>query len=478
MLNNFKTPDWHTSPGVFFVFINDNASVESEFLKDSLSIIISPVDNPSHNTVFIRRKLFRIRQDKKLVFPVNLHTGLVIEVPLQLTIEESRNLLFNLDLLKESLNSFYIQLLPDLVNEFSFLLNHFRRVVIDEQLSESVDLRGFKVYKANLIDNSLHVDGSIVKLSEWNEYVWRKSQYIDFSLGNFLSRYKWIFTIIMLLAIVFYPKDIPREWVDVVNYKSSFSNIEVEYKYYNIKDYSQFRRIMRSYLFQNGFVFQSDKELDKAMIKIVKNHLINKHQKAFDWKNKKLKNALGEIVLPKINELTFITKKLKANDLQTYKRWSRMLNDSLAYPTDYYFDPNVVINAKKAKERNSQFDSNHRKHLGIDLAAKMDSRVHSPIAGRAIIGESERAGRFIAVADSNRIVFFAHCDKFLFLHGENVRQGDAVATVGLTGHTTGPHVHLGTGLIISNGWRQLGNVEFEYQNPLEWLNTLQGEKGE
>jgi hypothetical protein len=41
--------------------------------------------------------------------------------------------------------------------------------------------------------------------------------------------------------------------------------------------------------------------------------------------------------------------------------------------------------------------------------------------------------------------------------------------VGLTGHTTGPHAHVVTGLISKNGNKVIGNVRYKVIDPIKWF---------
>ena len=45
----------------------------------------------------------------------------------------------------------------------------------------------------------------------------------------------------------------------------------------------------------------------------------------------------------------------------------------------------------------------------------------------------------------------------------------SAATVGTTGHTTGPHAHIVTGLIDKRGTKRIGNVKYKVIDPISWF---------
>jgi len=85
-----------------------------------------------------------------------------------------------------------------------------------------------------------------------------------------------------------------------------------------------------------------------------------------------------------------------------------------------------------------------RGSAGLDIAAVVGSAVH-PVAGGTVIDVSEdpRSGKFVMVRHDD-----GHVSSYSHLGNQSVKKGDAVnastvlGTVGMTGHTEGPHVHL------------------------------------
>jgi len=134
-----------------------------------------------------------------------------------------------------------------------------------------------------------------------------------------------------------------------------------------------------------------------------------------------------------------------------------LLNDSLSYITELY---NPTGSATK------------RRHDGLDIGARKGTRILSPFSGTAWTMEDERGGLMIAVAKENDILVFMHCEQRFYLNGQTVMQGDPIASVGTSGHTTGPHVHLVTGKITKTGDRRISDVRYKVLNPFEWYSSV------
>ena len=136
-----------------------------------------------------------------------------------------------------------------------------------------------------------------------------------------------------------------------------------------------------------------------------------------------------------------------------WRYWTSIVSDSISYITEFYHE-------KQTKE--------FRQHNGIDLASKQGARILAPFAAKAWTSKDERGGIIIGLVRKKDVILFMHCDQLLYLDGQEVMQGDPIATVGVTGHTTGPHVHIVTGLIDPNGDKRIGNVRYKVIDPMKW----------
>lgn len=137
-----------------------------------------------------------------------------------------------------------------------------------------------------------------------------------------------------------------------------------------------------------------------------------------------------------------------------WKYWTSIVSDSIAYITEFY---------------HAEATSTQRQHNGIDLASRQGARILAPFAAKAWTSKDERGGTIIALVREKDVILFMHCDQLLYLDGQDVMPGDPIATVGLTGHTTGPHAHIVTGLVSKNGNKQIGNVFYKVINPIDWF---------
>lgn len=84
-------------------------------------------------------------------------------------------------------------------------------------------------------------------------------------------------------------------------------------------------------------------------------------------------------------------------------------------------------------------------HNGLDYALPQGTQVISIAAGKVEwVGEDPLYGNYVRVFHPELRLhsFYAHLEKFLVRQGEPVKRGQALGTVGSTGNSTGPHLHL------------------------------------
>ncbi len=84
-----------------------------------------------------------------------------------------------------------------------------------------------------------------------------------------------------------------------------------------------------------------------------------------------------------------------------------------------------------------------RTHLGVDLALPAGSGISAADSGTVVFSGTEGGyGNLVKLDHGNGIVtYYAHCSRLLVTEGQSVKQGQAIAEVGSTGNSTGPHLH-------------------------------------
>jgi murein DD-endopeptidase MepM/ murein hydrolase activator NlpD len=84
-----------------------------------------------------------------------------------------------------------------------------------------------------------------------------------------------------------------------------------------------------------------------------------------------------------------------------------------------------------------------RTHTGLDFAAPIGTPIHSVMAGKVIFAAFAGAyGRQVQVRHyDGTVTSYSHMSAFSVSVGQVVRAGSQVGAVGITGNTTGPHVH-------------------------------------
>ncbi len=86
-----------------------------------------------------------------------------------------------------------------------------------------------------------------------------------------------------------------------------------------------------------------------------------------------------------------------------------------------------------------------RFHHGIDIGAQRGDIVKAAAPGKVIYADYNRGGfgNLVKISHFNGeyITYYAHNDKIFVQKGDYVRAGEAISKVGMTGRTTGPHLH-------------------------------------
>ena len=109
-------------------------------------------------------------------------------------------------------------------------------------------------------------------------------------------------------------------------------------------------------------------------------------------------------------------------------------------------------------ERADPFDGREAFHKGVDFAGTLGSDVVAVAAG-VITWSGERSGygKLIEINHGDGYsTRYAHNERTLVAVGQTVKRGEAIALMGSTGHSTGPHVHFE---VLHNG-RQVDPLSF------------------
>jgi murein DD-endopeptidase MepM/ murein hydrolase activator NlpD len=93
--------------------------------------------------------------------------------------------------------------------------------------------------------------------------------------------------------------------------------------------------------------------------------------------------------------------------------------------------------------RVSPFTGEKGVHQGIDIAAPIGTPILAPADGVVIFtGAKDGFGNFIMIAHGYGVVTrYGHNLQNMVQPGQKVSRGEQIATVGMTGRTTGPHCH-------------------------------------
>ncbi len=82
-------------------------------------------------------------------------------------------------------------------------------------------------------------------------------------------------------------------------------------------------------------------------------------------------------------------------------------------------------------------------HNGVDIGAEEGTEIVAALSGTVKeAGAEETFGNYVILSHGNDLfTVYAHCKTLLVKKGQSVEKGEAIALVGSTGVSTGPHLH-------------------------------------
>lgn len=94
-------------------------------------------------------------------------------------------------------------------------------------------------------------------------------------------------------------------------------------------------------------------------------------------------------------------------------------------------------------ERLDPFSGEGAFHTGVDVGADYGAPVHVTADGVVIIADTHAGyGRLVVVDHGFGVsTFYAHLSAFAVVAGRHVKRGEVIGYTGVSGRTTGPHVH-------------------------------------
>lgn len=82
-------------------------------------------------------------------------------------------------------------------------------------------------------------------------------------------------------------------------------------------------------------------------------------------------------------------------------------------------------------------------HPGIDYRAALNDEIYSVDDGKVVVAKNDAYGYglYVVIEHSNYCTLYAHMKALEVIVGQTVKAGEIIGHVGMTGMTTGPHLH-------------------------------------
>jgi len=160
------------------------------------------------------------------------------------------------------------------------------------------------------------------------------------------------------------------------------------------------------------------------------------HNKEYETRHITIKNK--RMVSPKKEDIQRHYKE-KPLILAALKKWTEnnQVETQFTLPVDGRFSS--IFGLKRVYNNQKRI----RRHTGLDIAAPTGTAITSPAKGKVI-----RTGNYFFTGNTvfidhgqGLITMYCHLNKIYVKAGQQLKQGEKMGTVGMTGRVSGPHLH-------------------------------------
>jgi len=182
---------------------------------------------------------------------------------------------------------------------------------------------------------------------------------------------------------------------------------------------------------------------------------VGKHQLTSDADNYTFQVAAKEYE----SQYITIKDKRKVNptkqDMVRINKESKQIKQALAHWSDHYLDDRLQLDLPLEGRLSSPFglrrffnQQPRKPHSGIDIAAPKGTPIRAPANGKVILTGNFFFNGNTAFIDHGQglVTMYCHMDNIIVSKGDEVKRGQQIGSVGMTGRVTGPHLHWGISL--------------------------------
>jgi murein DD-endopeptidase MepM/ murein hydrolase activator NlpD len=220
----------------------------------------------------------------------------------------------------------------------------------------------------------------------------------------------------------------PKDSQSPLPHQSSSPMIEQSLNFDRMEEFPEYQQLKQAYDLKIATTFGLEKSynITKSWSELARRSFTLSHEYArFDYQFNRVKEV--------VNQLEENIHRLDQHllDKESYLASTPTLLPARGWITSYF------------GQRISPHSGKLKMHEGIDVGAPYGTQIVSPADGVVTYsGEKAGFGKFVQIDHGFGIeTLYAHNQSLFVRNGQKIKRGALLASVGSTGHSTGPHLH-------------------------------------